>query len=155
MFPAGTGMGDGLSHTLMPNNPEPSPMENVKWIKWCAQQLDMPAWWWELKEVPGQDNLWEFKQRVWASFKVPKVHCCASKVDNYHSTLLAHHSLDRDQFLPLLDMQFCSQDFQLTQPQKALAYVKALQYWTEKAQPLIPGEPHHLVESVLELWQMI
>ena len=86
-----------------------------------------------------------------ASFEVPKLQSCMAKVDNDHSAPLAHHLLDSDQFMPLPDMWFGSQDFHLTQPQKTLAYVKALQYWAEKAQPPIPGEPHHLVESVLEL----
>ena len=36
-----------------------------------------------------------------------------------------------------------------------LTYAKALQCWVEKAQPLIPSEPCHLPESVLELrWAM-
>ena len=50
-------------------------------------------------------------------------------------------------------MWFRSQDFQLTQPQKTLAYAKALQYWAEKAQPPIPSKPCQLAESMLELWQ--
>ena len=119
---------------------------------WCMQQLDTLAWWQELKEVPGQDNLQEFARRVQVSFQVPKARCYASKVDNDYSAPPAHHSLDRDPFLPLLDMWFGSQDFWLTQPQKTLAYVKAIQYWAEKAQPPIPGEPHQLAESMLELW---
>ena len=102
------------------------PMEGMEWIKWHPQQLDMPAWWQLLKEVPGQDDLQEFARRVWASFQVPKVRCHASQVDNNHSMPMAHHSLDRDWFLPLPDMWFSSQDFQLTQPQKALAYAKGL-----------------------------
>ena len=115
----------------------------------------MPAWWQELKEVPGQDDLQEFARRMQASFQVSKERCHAPKVENYYSMLLAHHSLGRDQFLPLSNMWFGSQDFWLTQPQKTLAYVKALQYWAEKAQPQIPSETHQLAESVLELWQMM
>ena len=152
MLLASAGVGDSLPWTLMP---EPSPTEGTEWIKWHVQQPDMLACWQELKEVPGQDNLQEFARRVWASFEVPKQWCCASKVDNDDSALLAHHSLDRDQFLPLPDMQFGSQDFQLTQPQKTLAYAKALQYWAEKAQLPIQSEPCQLAESVLELWQMM
>ena len=41
----------------------------------------------------------------------------------------------------------------MRQPQKTLAYTKALQYWVEKAQPPLLGEPHQMAESVLELWQ--
>ena len=37
------------------------------------------------------------------------------------------------------------------QPQKTLAYPKALQHWAEKAQPLTPGKSHQLAESVQEL----
>ena len=115
----------------------------------------MKAWWWGLKEVPGQDNLWEYARRVWASFEVPKAWCHASKVDNDHSVLLVPHSLDRDQFLPLPDMSFGSQDFQLTQSQETLAYAKALQYWAEKAQLPIPSKLQQWAESVLELqWMM-
>ena len=50
MLLADAGLGDSLLQATMP---EPSPMEGMEWIKWCALQLDMPAWWWELKEVPG------------------------------------------------------------------------------------------------------
>ena len=50
-------------------------------------------------------------------------------------------------------MQFASQDFWLTQPQKTLAYAKALQYWTEKAQLSLSSVPCQLAESMLELWQ--
>ena len=39
------------------------------------------------------------------------------------------------------------------QLQKTLAYVKALQYWAEKAQLPCPGEPHQLAESAQELHQ--
>ena len=90
-----------------------------------------------------------------ASIQVPKVRCHALKVDNNHSTSQAHHTLDRDWFLPLLDMWFSSQGFWLTWPQKTLAYVKALQYWAEKTQPPICSEPHQLAESMLELWWMM
>ena len=86
-----------------------------------------------------------------ASFQVPKARCHMSKVDNNHSAPLTQHSLDRDQFLPLPDMQFSSQDFHLTQPQKTLAYVKALQYRAQKAQLPIPSKPCQLAESMLEL----
>ena len=86
---------------------------------------------------------------------MPKAQCHTSKVDNDHSMLPAHHSLDRDQLLPLTDMQFGSQDLWLTQPQKTLAYAKAFQYWAEKAQLPIPSKPHHLAKSVLELQQMM
>ena len=112
----------------------------------------MPAWWQELQEVLGHDEHHGFVWKVWASFELPKVQSCAVKVDNDYSAPLAHSSLERDRFMPLPDMQFGNQDYWLSQPQKTLAYVKALQYWVEKALLPISGESHHLVESVLELW---
>ena len=69
MLPASMGIGDGLLQTSMP---EPSLMEGAKWIKLHVRQLDMLAWWQELKEVPDQDDLQEFTRRVWASFQVPR-----------------------------------------------------------------------------------
>ena len=145
-------MWDGLPQTSMP---ESSSMEGMKWIKWQGRQLDMPAWWQELKEVPDQDDLQQFTRRVQASFQVPKVRCHASRVDNIHSTLLVPHSLDGDQFLPLPDMWYSSQDFCLTQPYRTLTYTKALHYWAEKAQLPVPSEPHQFVENVLELQQLM
>ena len=65
MLLAGTGVEDSLPQTSVP---EPSPMECMEWIKWHMWQMDMLAWWWELKEVPSQDNLQEFTRRVQASF---------------------------------------------------------------------------------------
>ena len=57
--------------------------------------------------------------------------------------------------MPPLDLQFGSQDYWLAQPQKTLAYAKALQPWEEQAQLPVPSKPCHLAESVLELqWVM-
>ena len=86
----------------------------------------MPTWWQELWEVPSHSNLQEFARRVRASFQVPKVSCHATVVGNDCFTLLVPHSLDRDCFLPIQDMWFRVQDFWLKQPQKTLAYAKAL-----------------------------
>ena len=43
------------------------------------------------------------------------------------------HCIDRDAFLPFNNMQFGGQDYHIKQPQKTLAYAKALQLWVEKA----------------------
>ena len=55
--------------------------------------------------------------------------------------------------MPPSNVRFGCQDYQLAQSHHTLAYARVLQYWAEKAQPLIPGQPHCLVESVVELWQ--
>ena len=41
----------------------------------------------------------------------------------------------------------------MRQPQKTLAYAKALQYWVEKAQSPLLGELHQIAKSVLKLWR--
>ena len=48
-------------------------------------------------------------------------------------------------------MKFGGQDYDMKQTQKTLVYTKALQFWVEKAQLPMPGEPHQLVECVQEL----
>ena len=57
--------------------------------------------------------------------------------------------------MPPSNPRFSSQDCWLTQPCPTLIYMRTLQYWIEKAQLPIPGEPCHLEESVVELqWAM-
>ena len=118
-------------------------------------QVEMLAWWQELWEVPGHNDHQELTWKVQGLFELPKVQCCALRVDNDHSAPPAHSSLERYQFMPPPDLQFGSQDYQLAKPQKTLTYTKALQYWVEKAQLLVPGKPHHVLESIVELcWAM-
>ena len=64
LFLAGTEVGDCFPQTSMLYDPEPSPMHQADWIWWCAHQVDTPAWWRELQEVPSHDDQWEFVQRV-------------------------------------------------------------------------------------------
>ena len=61
------------------------------------------------------------------------------------------HCLDQDTYLPLKDMQLGSQDYHLKQPQKTLAYAKALQHWAKLAKPTPPHEPCQLAECIKEL----
>ena len=90
-----------------------------------------------------------------ASFEVPKAQCQVLGVENDHSAPPAPKCFKKDQFLPLPDPQMGSQDYLLLQPKKTLVYAKVLQYWVKEAEPPNPGEPCHLVESVLELWWAI
>ena len=61
------------------------------------------------------------------------------------------HCLNQDVYLPLSDLKFSSQDYQIKQPQKTLAYAKVLQHWAEKAKPPTLGKPHQLAECIQEL----
>ena len=76
-FLASAGVEGSFPWTSTPNDPKPSPMEHVEWIKWHAQQPDMPAWWWELQGVTGHEDQQEFAMRIWASFEVPRAQCHA------------------------------------------------------------------------------
>ena len=74
-------------------------------------------------------------------------------VDNYYMHLLVHPSIGKYCFMPLKDLRFGCQDLHLHQGHHTTAYTRALQHLDEKAQPPIPGKPHHLVRSVLDLQQ--
>ena len=63
------------------------------------------------------------------------------------------HCLNHDDLLPPPDPRLGAQDFQLKQPEKTLAYAKALQHWAEVAKPLWLGKLHKLAECVKELRQ--
>ena len=56
-------------------------------------------------------------------------------------------------FLSDSDPHLPYQNYWLKPPQKTLAYAQAFQYWVEKANLPVPGEPHHLAMSVHELRQ--
>ena len=54
---------------------------------------------------------------------------------------------------PPANVRFGCQNYQLAQSQHTITYMRALQYWADKAQQPIPGQPHCLVKSVMELQQ--
>ena len=130
-------------------------MQNMEWIQWHTQQVDMLVCWQELQEALGHKNCWEFVWKVHALFQVPKAWSCVIGVDNDHCTPLAHWSLEKYKFMLPPDLWFGTRDYWLMQPQQTLTYARALQYWAEKGQPLIPDVPCCLAESVLELRQAI
>ena len=59
--------------------------------------------------------------------------------------------LDHDAYLPMKDPRFSSQDYELNQPQKTLAYAKALQHWADLANPIPSDKSHQLAEYIKEL----
>ena len=87
--PAGTKVGDSLPPplTLMPKDPEPSPLCQFDWIVWHARHVEMPPCWRELMKIPGHDNYQEFAWKVCASFEVLKACNQAKRVDNDHTPL--------------------------------------------------------------------
>ena len=113
----------------------------------------MTDMWRELIKIPGHNNYQALAWKVPPSFEVPKACNQVKRVDNDHTPLPVHPPIGKHHFMPPADVRFGSQDYQLTQSHHTITYVMALQYWAEKAQPPIPGQPHCLAKSVTELQQ--
>ena len=128
--------------------PEPS-IENYEvWLEWQACQVDMPEWWGELVTIPNVGDPKRLAHKIHASFKIPWVRSEALRVSNNYATPSAPKCLQREMFLLVPYPHLPCQDYHHQQPLRTLAYACALQYWVEKANPLAPHEPHHLVRYV-------
>ena len=87
----------------------------------------------------------------WATFEVPSVRMEALEGQPF-TMPPALKCVQRCKFL--LDGLPC-QDMRIKPHQMTLAYARALQYWVEKVNPLVSGEPCPLARSVRELgWQV-
>ena len=75
----------------------------------------------------------------------------ASKGLNNDTPPPAPHCIEYDAYLPWMDMKFGSMDYRMCQPQKTLAYARALQHCMELANPPMPGQPHQLAECMIKL----
>ena len=82
---------------------------------------------------------------------MPQACYAATKGLNNYTAPPTPPCLDHDTYLPMEDLRFGSQDYQLKQPQKTLAYAKALQHWADLAKPTLLGESHQLAECIKEL----
>ena len=72
-------------------------------------------------------------------------------VENYCLAPLASKCLHQKDFLPLPDPKFPCWDIQEGQLEKTVAYAQALQYWVEKSNLPMLGQPHLLAGSILKL----
>ena len=135
----------GLQH---PNSPFHDPQA---WVKWCTHWEETLTWWQELTAIPQKGDVWEFAKRIWASFHMLGECYCTTNGMNDYMAPPTLHCVGHNHYLPLPDMRFSAQDFWLKQPERTLAYAKALQHWVEVAKPLQPGEPCQLAECVKEL----
>ena len=113
--------------------------------------FEMPAWWWELLEILGVSNVQELAQKIRASFKLPQWMSEILDVDNYYLSPLAPRCIWQKAFLLPLDPKFLCWDIREGQLKKTIAYAQAPQYWVEKANPLMPGQPCLLARCILEL----
>ena len=93
----------------MPKLPLYDPWE---WVKWCAHQVETPAWWPELVEVPTPRDPISYARQMQVSFQYPKAKFLG-KGKNDYTPPLAHHCIEWDAFLPQTEGNFQSQDYRL------------------------------------------
>ena len=122
-----------------------------KWLEWQAWQLDTPHWWEELTTIPDVEDIWRLAQKIWASFEVPSVRMGALEGQPFTMPPVLKCIL-RCKFLP---DGFPCQEVRMKPHQMNLAYAGALQYWVEKVNLPVSGDPHPLARCVKELrWQV-
>ena len=96
-------------------------------MEWQAKQLGTPAWWPELKAIPGVTDYQKLACKMGASFHIPEVRMRASIGQEYTATP-APKCLSRNAFLPdELSYQEVWQQLTLL----TVAYARGLQYWAE------------------------
>ena len=108
--------------------PKPPFTDAYNWVAWQAEQVAMPTWWSKLMSILGQRDIHWLAQLVRASFQMPQACYAATKGVNNYVVPPTPSCLDQDTYLPMKDPRFGLQDYQLNQPQKTLAYDKALQH---------------------------
>ena len=126
---------------------EPSVSEVETWLEWQAKQLGTPAWWPELKAIPGVKDPQKLAHTIQASFCIPEVRMRAILGQEYTAPP-APKCLSRNAFLP---DELSYQDIQQQLTLLMVAYTRGLQYWVEKLK--LPRNPdlHPLAGCVVEL----
>ena len=129
-----------------------TPVSNVgTWVEWQAEQLGTPAWWLELKAIPGVQDPQKLACKIRASFYIPEVRMRASLGQQY-TMPLAPKFLSRSTFiLDKLSYQDIHQQLTLLM----IAYTRGLQYWAEKFNPPRSADLCPLVGSVVELREAV
>ena len=129
-----------------------SPVEDYeRWVKWRGQIIATPTWWQELLGILGVSNIQELAQKMRASFELPQWMSKIHDVKNYYLAPPAPRCIWQRAFLLPPDPMFPCQDIREGQSEKTVAYAQALQYWAEKANQPMPGQPHLLARCILEL----
>ena len=101
--------------------------------------------------MPQKGDVQEFTRRIGTSFHMPRECYCATDRRNDYMAPPTSHCVGCNNYLPLPDTRFSTQDFWPKQPKRTLAYTKALQHWAEVAKLLQLDESHQLAECVKEL----
>ena len=100
---------------------------------------------------PQDKDHQELAWKVWASFKHPWQISEQHDVENYNQAQPALLCIHQKNFLSQPDPKYACQDIRESQLEKTVAYAQAHQFWAEKANLPIQGQPHLLAGSVLEL----
>ena len=111
----------------------------------------LPYWWEELIAIRDVEDVWRLAWKIQASFKVPSVRMEAPKGQLFTVPPVLK-CIQRCEFL--LDGLLC-QDVRMKPHQMTLAYARALQYWVEKVNLPVSGDPHPLVICLRELRQQV
>ena len=130
---------------------EPSVSDMETWLEWQAKQLGTPTWWMELQANPGIRDPWKLAWKIMASFYIPEVRM-RNLLEPGYTVPPALRSLDRNAFLP---NDLCYQDMWQKLALLMIAYARSLQYRVEKQSPLRSWNLHPLVESVIELQEVV
>ena len=130
---------------------EPSVSDVEMWLEWQAKQLGSPAWWLELKAIPGVKDPQKLACKFWASFYIPKVKMRAFLEQEY-TMAPAPKCLSRNAFL--LD-ELSYQDVRQQPTLLMIAYARGLQYWVEKLNLLRSPDLCSLAGSVVELRETV
>ena len=88
---------------------EPPVSRPTDWVRWRAEECDLPTWWRELTAVSGED-MERLAKEIRASFQFPR---CRHKLDPkeapYHAPP-APPSLHQQRFIPQVQSIYASQD---------------------------------------------
>ena len=117
----------------------------------AGQTAGHPTWWMELQAILGRRDPWKLAQKIRASFYIPEVRM-KSLLEPGYTAPPALRSLDRNAFLPN-DLSY--HDMQQKPALLMMVYARSLQYWAEKQSLPRSWDLCPLVESVIELWEMV
>ena len=109
------------------------------------------TWWLELRAILWVKDPWKLAHKIWASFSIPEVRMRATPGQGY-TALPTPRCLDRNTFLldDLLHQDIWQQPVLLM-----IAYVRGLQYWAEKHNPLENPDTCSLAGGVIELREAV
>ena len=113
-----------LGRNLKDHMMEPPVSNEETWVEWQAEQLGTPAWWSDLKAIPGVKDLQKLAHKIRASFYIPKVRMRASP-DQQYTVPPAPKCLSRSAFIPD-ELSYQDVHQQLTPPSDCLCKGSAI-----------------------------